>query len=499
MDKERFLDEITDQISYKPLRPSIRQELSSHIEDRVEEYESLGLSASDAAAKALACMGDAVAIGTELNEIHRIQGSPLLSIVTALLFLTGFAAACSGFMGWTHQQAANGALCYIPGGILLVITALKGYPLLIRCRRVLAFAIPLLYLVVQAHEIIYTHINGRYFNIGNITYFATMLFAPVALVLLYGCRQYRKHVLAALFTCAGLWAMSMYFSLLYEGGTAALIFILTMTCTVCFMIHRKILQGSKRKLYTGVLAGLALLSSPLFLTARGRGSIQAFLSPQSAISSTWDDTYNGILIRRLIAKTPLTHGIVLSPEEMMDYGTGAWYFASRNPRRIGIDATGNTANRQLFESYGEWEPGSTPRYIHYNAENVTLQDILPQHYYNNYVIAVCILLFGWLPGLVLIGAMALFYLLLFSCIARIRGKLASSLAFCCGQCLLWQGVLYLLGNLGYQYASFSNLPLISEGRMSILANMLLLGMIVSAYRFDRVVDDGIWDLRNAEG
>ena len=35
--------------------------------------------------------------------------------------------------------------------------------------------------------------------------------------------------------------------------------------------------------------------------------------------------------------------------------------------------------------------------------------------------------------------------------------------------------------------------------MSILANMLLLGMIVSAYRFDRVVDDGIWDLRNAEG
>ena len=104
------------------------------------------------------------------------------------------------------------------GGILLVITALKGYPLLIRCRRVLAFAIPFLYLVVQAHEIIYTHINGRYFNIGNITYFATMLFAPVALVLLYGCRQYRKHVLAALFTCAGLWAMSMYFPCCMKVG-----------------------------------------------------------------------------------------------------------------------------------------------------------------------------------------------------------------------------------------------------------------------------------------
>ncbi len=498
MDKERFLDEITDQISYRPLRPSIRQELESHIEDRIEEYESLGFSTSDATDQALACMGDAVSIGTGLNEVHKIQKAPLLSIITALLFLTGFAAACFRFLRWSPQQTVNGAICYIPGGILLVMTALKGYPLLIRFRKVLAFAIPLLYLAVQVHEIIFTRINGRYFNIANITYFAALLFAPVAVALLYGCRQDRKHFLAASFTCTGLWAMLMYFSLSYEGGTAALISILTMVCTACFMIHRGIMQGSKRKPYTGVLAALALLSGPLFLTAQGRSNLQAFLSPQSAISSTWDDTYNGILIRSLIARTPLTHGISLSPEEMMDYGTGAWYFASRNPRQIGIDAAGHTSNRQLFESYGEWEPGSAPRYIHYSAENVTLRDILPQHYYNNYIIAVCILLYGWLPGLALIGAVALFYLLLFTCITRIRGKLASSLAFCCGQCLLWQGVLYLLGNLGYQYASFSNLPLISEGRMSIMANMLLLGMIYSAYRFDRVVDEGILELREAE-
>lgn len=142
MDKERFLDEITDQISYRPLRPSIRQELESHIEDRIEEYESLGFSTSDATEQALACMGDAVSIGTGLNEVHKIQKAPLLSIITALLFLTGFAAACFRFLRWSPQQTVNGAICYIPGGILLVMTALKGYPLLIRFRKVLAFAIP---------------------------------------------------------------------------------------------------------------------------------------------------------------------------------------------------------------------------------------------------------------------------------------------------------------------------------------------------------------------
>ena len=48
-------------------------------------------------------------------------------------------------------------------------------------------------------------------------------------------------------------------------------------------------------------------------------------------------------------------------------------------------------------------------------------------------------------------------------------------------------VFYLLGNFGYQYGTFPNLPMVSEGRISILFNMLLLGMIFSAYRYDRVM------------
>jgi len=55
-----FLEEVTEQISYKPLRPSIYQELESHINDRIEEYESQGLSHDDAEHKALRGMGDAI-------------------------------------------------------------------------------------------------------------------------------------------------------------------------------------------------------------------------------------------------------------------------------------------------------------------------------------------------------------------------------------------------------------------------------------------------------
>ena len=47
-------------------------------------------------------------------------------------------------------------------------------------------------------------------------------------------------------------------------------------------------------------------------------------------------------------------------------------------------------------------------------------------------------------------------------------------------------LLRALSAAGYQYAAFTNLPLIAEGRLSIAVNMALLGFIFSAYRYDRV-------------
>ena len=488
-----FLEEVTEQISYQPLRPSIRQELESHIQDRIEEYESQGFSPADAERQALCSMGDAITIGTELNEAHKIQKSPRLTFITALLLLAGFVFSC--FLRWTPEQMSNGFLYYIPGGILLIFTVLKGYPFLIRHRKILALFIYLLYLA-QIVIFVLSHYSSR--RLGNVgtSYFATILLVPVITVLLYCSRHNRKKFLAAALRCAGVWMFIMYTSGPYHiSDTAAAIFFLSTLGTVFFMIHRGILSGKKKYLYSGTLALLALLGSPLFFTTSGREKIDAFLSPQSAVYTTWNDTYNGILIQELLSRTPLTHGLELSPEEMMDYGTGAWYFASHDPRQIGIDATDIHTDKQHQEFQDKVEAienqGGNPRYIHYQADDVTLWDILPQHYHNNYLIAVCIFLFGWLPGLALIGALGLFYWILFSCITRIHGNLASSLAFCCGQCLLWQGVFYLVGNFGHQYAAFPNLPLISEGRLSIICNMLLLGLIFSAYRYDHVIEEPV--------
>ena len=485
-----FLDDVTGQISYKPLRPSIRQELEEHIQDCADYYEGQGLCAADAKQQAVRSMGDAITIGTELNEAHKLQNAPLPASITALLFLTGI--AFSVFMRWRPQEIPDVSRYYIAAPFLFLFTTLKGYPLLIRHRKKLFFFLCILYLSQMAIFYLASQ-RGFLFGTATTAYCATLLFALVITFQLYCYRRCMKKAFAVVFGSAVIWVVLMYCSTLYISSTAVTIFLLSTFCTVCFMIRRGVICGRKRYLYSGALVCLAVLGSPFFNTAHNRSEAEAFLSPQSNVTSVLDDTYNSVLIRELLSRTPFTHGLELTSGELMDYGTGAWYFAGRDPQQIGIETSG--MHTEAFRQ--EWRRRASeisrrgqhyrPYYVDYSSDNVTVWDILPRHYRSNYLIAVCIIIFGWLPGLALTGGVLLLYVSLFCCISRIHGYLASSLAFCCGQCLLWQGIFYILGNFGHQYSTFPNLPLLSEGRAGILFSMLLLGFIFSAYRYDRVI------------
>ena len=202
---------------------------------------------------------------------------------------------------------------------------------------------------------------------------------------------------------------------------------------------------------------------------------QAFVNPEANAYDTLSDSYNGVLIQELLSKSPLAGRISLTPEELMEYGTGEWYFSYGDAREAAAEGKKpfSEHHRSIFRS---------------DPSDVTLWNILPQHYANNYLLAVFILQFGWLAGILFLTVMAAFYAVLFSCIRRIHGALAGAVSFHCGLCLLFQSVLYILGNFGFQYGSFTNLPMVSEGSISILVNMLLLGFIFSAYRYDRVID-----------
>ncbi|MBE5979165.1 MAG: hypothetical protein E7249_08520 [Paenibacillaceae bacterium] len=245
----QFLNEVTDLISYEPLRPLIRQELEDHMNDRMEDYKSNGFSNSDAEEQALRDMGDAVTIGTELNEAHKIQKAPQLTIISALLLLTGF--IFTSFMSWRPLYMASSSLYYIAVATLLIFTVLKGYPFLIRYRKKIALFTGFLYLV-QILLFIMTLVKGIQYGIPSTTYFATILFVPVITVLLYCSRQNKKKFLTIAVICTTVWMLFMYTVNPFLGDTAEIIFLLRALGTVCFMIHR---GNSKRKSYRPVTSG----------------------------------------------------------------------------------------------------------------------------------------------------------------------------------------------------------------------------------------------------
>lgn len=492
-----YLEEVADQISYRPLRASLCQELEEHIADLTEEFQTQGMSREEAESAAVRSMGDALTVGAGLNEVHHLQNRPALTVLTLVLLFTGFAFAA--WMQWSPEQSGNGFLYYLPGTLVLLLVTWKGCPLAIRRHKALLILAGLLYLVQfflssqSRRGILFftgTHITG---------YFSLLMLGPVLVLLTYRFRrQGAVTLLAAFALCiAGITGFYHYVTGSF-GLSSSLVLAAALTAALWAMIHRGILGDrplAKLRLY-GILAGGLLLSGSFFFASPDRvQAMRTFVRPEAFVHDTWDDSYNSVLIRELLSRTPAVGGLDLSPQELMDYGTGAWFFADRDPAQIGVDATGleTEADQKAFQEAVEQQKdaGGFPRYIRFDQSTVTLWDILPQHYHNNYLIAVTMLLYGRLAGLLLVTVMAGFYLLLFSCIRRIHGKLAFSLACCCGFCLLGQSILYVLGNFGYQYAYFTSLPMVSEGRISIVFNMALLGFIFSAYRYDRVAEEPV--------
>ena len=70
---EDFIKNITEQIRCVRAREGIAHELKNHILDQAEAFEASGESHNEALQKAIKEMGDPIAIGTSLDQVHRPQ------------------------------------------------------------------------------------------------------------------------------------------------------------------------------------------------------------------------------------------------------------------------------------------------------------------------------------------------------------------------------------------------------------------------------------------
>lgn len=117
---ENFLQNVCQEIKYKPVRSSISEELEQHIQEIKEEYIQNGIEEQEAEEKAIKQMGNAEEIGKRLNKIHRPKID--WKLIVLITILTAFGIIISVLKrDITNEYEINKTLIYISIGIVVSI------------------------------------------------------------------------------------------------------------------------------------------------------------------------------------------------------------------------------------------------------------------------------------------------------------------------------------------------------------------------------------------
>ena len=87
---EAFIGAVAAEIRWKKARPVLTEEIRTHLLDQRDAYAAQGMTEDAAQAEAVRQMGDPVALGTDLDRIHRPRPQwGLLALALALVALAG--------------------------------------------------------------------------------------------------------------------------------------------------------------------------------------------------------------------------------------------------------------------------------------------------------------------------------------------------------------------------------------------------------------------------
>ena len=246
-----FLEDVDEQIAYKPIHAAVNEELRAHVEDKAETYMEYGIEEDEAYEKAIRDMGDASVIGIQMNETHHLRiAKPLLA---AILILTALAAA-----GNRQQYGGFGGsenICILWGLLVLVFSMRYGYPLLLKHAGKLT--------------VLFTALGGFYMLIhseaGRRLFEDVMISSPV--MLFNPCRIFSPTVIFLIFQTA----VPVMAVLLYHGRHR---WLTALSATGAFLVFLLWVNSSqfvlKTYIYTSVLALLVSgLGMMLYMVGKG--------------------------------------------------------------------------------------------------------------------------------------------------------------------------------------------------------------------------------------
>lgn len=433
MTKELFIKSVTEQIRCVKAREGIERELSDHIADQTKAYEETGETHEEAVRRAVQEMGDPVAVGVELDRIHRPQIDYKMIGMVFVFSMLGYFLLCAmnaeGFSENPEYLIRQRVILLLSFGVAAGIYFLD-YTFIGRY----AYGIYVFLTIAIYCSMAAAMRNGAV----SLAFMLIYLYIPVYAGILYRLRRRRYDAVIL-----GI-AMQIVTTMLAGAVSMHMAMNIYLMCTV--LLAAAVWKGwfaVDKKMASLLLAGIfVLLPTVVFVFGVYR--------------SGWE---NGFKTQRLLGW--------LHPEKYAE-GAGYMYLWIRNA--LGKAKFIGAAEGNLY------------------AEGAVLGNPMP-YPTEPFVLFQIICEYGILAGLFVVLAFAAVIVRAFQIVRRQRNQLGFMISAACFTVLFVNCAEGILMNSGYYPVSSMQLPFLSQGACTAITYAVIIGLLLSIHRNERIVTD----------
>lgn len=437
MKLEEYLTTVTEQIRCQKARELVSDELKDHILDQAEAYEAEGMFEEEALEKAVREMGDPVETGVSLDRVHRPQmEAEILAVAGIIGILSILLHGALGFYSPDLYGTGGGYLkshiAYTVCGYALMLFVYRvDYSVLARYGRQIAAGF--LVFMIAGGMFFGQTVNGMllYINLGGIHLSIPMLmylYIPLYAGVLY---QYRGEGYKA-FVKIFFWSViPMVIESRIPSLNLRIVLYLSFAILFSIAVWKNWYQVNRKKvlavLWMTVLIGPAFLVG--FLYATRRMAYYQMVRIHAFLTQSGDANYQAGVAAKCLKSSSL----------------------------LGSNEVGMMEAVQL--------PG----------------------FNNDYIFVSLVSVYGILAGVLAVALLLFLLVKIFRVSLCQRNQLGMILGCACGSVFMLQLVMSLGVNLGLLPTTSTVLPFFSSGGTGIVVSYILLGLVLSVYRYKNIL------------
>lgn len=431
---EEYLEKLLSQIRCKKARPYISDEIQKHMEDQITENIAHGMTAKEAEINAVADMGDPVEAGISLDKVHKPQVAWKLIVIVGILSLLGIFIQQS-ISYHIAEISSDIPEYYAFSGTRFVTSVILGFAVM--CG---------IYFLDYTTIAKYSKFIGAFIITVGI----------LSILGFLGRFGHEKYFMVRLLTTAFMmFYVPTYGAILYkyrEGGLASLLkAIVWLMIPVIIMFKMPNLVGTSILMVSMLIQLSAAIIKGWFKVPVKR-----------TVAIIW--TAFGILPIILLFSMYALHMLAAYQEARIR----AWLFATGDASYMSNILRSLCTDIAFIGNSGKDVVGTLPDFN------------------SDYIFSYILNSYGSIAGIIIVAALAVLILYIFSVCLKQKNELGLVMGFGCGMILLLNTVINLLGTVGVIPPAASFLPFLSAGRGNIVLCYALVGIIMSIYRYKDV-------------